>query len=57
MVVYRAFSHWVSINIHRRISKEVSLDLLVWYDFLLNIAPGKSFKYITAKVANVTMYT
>ena len=41
----------------RRISKEVRLDLLVWYDFLLKISPGKSFKYISAKGANVAMYT
>ena len=47
----------VGQHLHYRISKEVSLDLLVWYDFLLNIAPGKSFKYITAKAANVAMYT
>ena len=36
-------------HLHRRISKEVCLDLLVWYDFLLKISPGKSFRYIFAK--------
>lgn len=44
-------------HLHPRVSKEVRLDILVWYDFLLNISPGKSFRYITAKVANVAMYT